>query len=63
MVVGCEEELSTFSTLSVRLFLDKGEVFADIEGGEEIDLLVSEEPAVVLRSVDNDLKLKGLQPG
>lgn len=61
MVVGGEEELSAFATLSVGFLLDEGKVLADIEGGEEVDLLVSEEPAVVLRSVDDDLELQGLE--
>lgn len=42
MVVGSKEELSAFPALSVGLLLDEGEVLADIEGGEEIDLLVPE---------------------
>lgn len=63
MVVGGKEELPTFSALSVGLFLDKGKILAYIEGGEEIDFLVSKEPTVVLRSVDDDLKLKGFESG
>lgn len=55
MVVGREEKLSAFAALGVGLLLDEGEVLADVEGGEEIDLFVPEEPAVVLRSVDYDL--------